>query len=197
MKKRSHMRSKLFILILFAFMSHAAGAKEIKGINIAEQVTQPETGQALILNGAGIRSKFIFDIYIGALYLPAKSSDAKQIMNSPAPKRVSMYFVYSKIGKEKMAEAWNEAFSDALDKAAFQALKARIDQFNRYFPDIVKGDKVVIDFVPGQGVAVSINGARKGVIAGNDFSQALLRIWLGHSPVDETLKDGMLGLAGD
>jgi len=178
-------------------MSHLVEAKVIKGINIAEQITQPQTGQTLKLNGAGIRSKFIFDIYVGALYLPAKSTDAKQIINSPVPKRVSMYFVYSKIEKKKMTEAWNEAFSDALDKAAFKALKARIDQFNSYFPDIVKGDKVVIDFIPGQGVAISINGERKGVIAGNDFSQALLRIWLGDSPVDETLKDGMLGLAGD
>jgi len=191
------MRSKLFILILFAFIAHLAEAKEIKGIKLAEQITQPQTGQTLMLNGAGIRSKFIFDIYVGALYLPAKSPDAKQIIHSPAPKRVSMYFVYGKIEKEKMTEAWNEAFSDALDKASLKALKARIDQFNRYFPDIVKGDKFVIDFVPGQGVAVSMNGGRKGVIAGNDFSQALLRIWLGDSPVDETLKDGMLGLAGN
>lgn len=185
------------IILCLTVMSGVAYGKEIKGINVAEQVTQPATGQSLILNGTGIRSKFIFDIYVGALYLTRKSTDPKQIINSPAAKRISMYFVYGKIDKKTMADAWNDAFADALDKAAYKALKNKIDQFNSYFPDIDKGDKVVIDFIPNRGVAISINGKRKGVISGDAFQHALLSIWLGDSPADASLKEGMLGIAED
>lgn len=183
--------------IFFMLISGIAGAKEIKGIKLPEQITQPQTGQTLVLNGAGIRAKFIFDIYVGALYLTRTSSDPKQIIDSPAPKRITMYFVYGKIKKKTMTDAWDDAFDDALDKAAYQALKTRIAQFDSFFPDIDKGDKVVIDFVPKRGAVISINGQRKGVVTGDDFQRALLRIWLGDSPADESLKKGMLGISED
>jgi hypothetical protein len=32
-------------------------------------------GQQLVLNGAGIRSRAIFKVYVGSLYLPAKAGD--------------------------------------------------------------------------------------------------------------------------
>ncbi|MGD8927273.1 MAG: chalcone isomerase family protein, partial [Thioalkalispiraceae bacterium] len=44
-------------------------ALAIAGIDIPEHIRQKATQHELVLNGAGIRSKFIFDIYVGALYL--------------------------------------------------------------------------------------------------------------------------------
>lgn len=185
------------VLTFFTLCSAVAHAREIKGIKIPERITQPETGQSLLLNGAGIRSKFIFDIYVCALYLTRKSTDAKSIINSDAPKRITMNFVYGKIDRETMTDAWNDGFSDALDKITYKALKSKIDQFDSYFPVIDKGDKVVLDFLPDRGVAVSINDQRKGVVTGGAFQRALLSIWLGDSPPGEALKDGMLGVSED
>ena len=55
---------------------------------------------------------------------------------------------------------------------------------------------ITIDFVPGSGTRVALNGAQKGkTIGGDEFYSALLRIWLGDKPVDRELKSGMLGAA--
>jgi len=185
---------RIFCMVLFyVLLTHVAYAVEVKGVNIADQVTQPESGKVLVLNGTGMRTKFFFDIYIGALYLAEKSSDAKIIIDSTTPKRVAMHFLREKIEKKKLTDGWNDAFDSTLDKETFSSLKIKIDEFNGFFPDIVKGDTVVVDFIPGKGTAISINEQRKGIIPGDDFQRALLAIWLGDSPPNKALKDGMLG----
>ncbi len=52
---------------------------------------------------------------------------------------------------------------------------------------------VLIDFLPGSGTRITFNGAVRGTIAGEDFSRALLRIWLGENPADADLKKALLG----
>jgi hypothetical protein len=56
------------------------------------------------------------------------------------------------------------------------------------------GDTINLDFVPNQGLLLSVNDAPKGgAIAGLDFYTALLKIFVGDDPVDSRLKQGMLG----
>jgi len=181
-------------LTLLMTLSASLCAVEVKGIQIQDHVAQAGAKQSLVLNGTGIRTKFIFDIYVGALYLPKKSANAKQIINSSDAKRISMHFIYDKVEKKKMTDAWTEGFEDATDDAAFKAMQPRINQFNGFFPDMVKGDTIIIDFIPNKGTQVTINKALKGTVAGDDFQKALLSMWLGDSPPNEELKDGMLGI---
>jgi len=56
-----------------------------------------------------------------------------------------------------------------------------------------KGDRIVIDYLPERGTQVTVKGNLKGVIPGEDFNQALLRVWLGDEPADKGLREGMLG----
>ena len=149
--------------------------------------------QPLQLNGAGIRYKFVFKIYIGALYLPETQQDAETILTSGGGKRVLMHFLYDKVQKKDMDAAWLEGFEDNLDKATFTSLKPRIDEFAGLFGDVVEGDQIWIDALPGVGTRVSINGEEQGVIAGDDFYPALLRIWIGEEPITHDLKRQMLG----
>jgi hypothetical protein len=51
----------------------------------------------------------------------------------------------------------------------------------------------VLSYLPSSGVLVHKNGKQKGRIAGNEFKQALFGIWLSDRPVDESLKQAMLG----
>jgi len=55
------------------------------------------------------------------------------------------------------------------------------------------GDVINIDFVPGAGTRVAINGEHRGVIPGREFNNALVDIWLGEEPADSKLKKAMLG----
>ena len=175
--------------LLFAGWSNAY-AVEVAGVKVANQVNVG--GEQLTLNGAGIRSKFFMDIYIGALYLKSKTQDANAAINAEGNKRVLMHFLYSEVSQEKLVAAWNEGFENNQSKADMEKLLARLTAFNAMFATAVKGDEIVIDFVADE-TSVAINGDSKGAIQGKDFQQALLQVWLGKKPADDDLKEGMLG----
>ncbi len=162
-----------------------------------ESVTLPDTiqlqGKTLQLNGAGIRTKFFFDIYVGGLYLEQHASSAKAVLADHGVKRVTMNFLYGKVGREKLTDGWEEGFEKNQSHKQMQALNERLGQFNALFTDARRGDSVVFDFLGDGSTHVSFNGSEKGVINGVDFQQALLAVWLGKKPADSDLKDAMLG----
>lgn len=64
-------------------------------------------------------------------------------------------------------------------------------------PELKKGDTIAIDFTPGQGTVILINGKQAAEpIADPAFYTMLLKIWLGDKPADARLKDALLGDAG-
>ena len=150
-------------------------------------------GQDLVLNGAGLREKLWIDLYVGSLYLPQKSTNANDIMNSAEGAAIKLNIVSGMITSEKMINAVNEGFENATGgKTA--PLKAKIDKFKGFFKDVInKKDVFIIVYVPNEGVSVYKNGTKKGTIEGMDFKKALFGIWLGNNPADDDLKAGMLG----
>jgi len=162
---------------------------EIEGVHIADKVVVGE--QTLVFNGAGVRSKFFFDIYIGALYLPSKTKSATAAMSSKGHKRVLMHFLYDEVSKDKLVNGWNAGFEKNSKNLA--ELQARLNQFNNFFQDMKKGDVVIFDFTDNGKTTVMINDQVAGSIEGVDFQQALLAVWLGEDPADDDLKEGMLG----
>ena len=108
-----------------------------------------------------------------------------------------MHFVYHKVSAEQMRDGWTEGFEDNLDAKTYKALAPRIQRFNRLFTALKAGDRVWLDYQPGTGTAVQINGEQKGVIPGEDFMHALLSIWLGPEPPSDDLKRKLLGQPTD
>lgn len=170
-----------------------AGAMELAKVTIPDQISQEGSGNSLVLNGAGIRYKFIFKIYIGALYLPEKSTQAVEIVNSSGPKRILMHFLYDKVEKKDLDKAWLEGFSANHDDQTLAELESRINRFAALFSDVAEGDVIWLDQIPGEGTRIYFNGELKDTIPGADFYQALLRIWIGDEPVTGSLKKAMLG----
>ena len=103
------MKSLIFLLFCLS-LPISIQAKTIAGVNIPNAVSHSEQSTKLILNGAGVRTKFVFDIYIGSLYLEKKQTSASAVYNSPGEKRISMHFLYDKIEKGKLVSGWNEGF---------------------------------------------------------------------------------------
>jgi len=179
-----------FLLLLNANVA----ARDIASVILDEQIAVEGIEKKLILNGAGIRYKLFFKIYVGALYLPAKQNGADQILGASQANRVVMHFLYDEVEKEKLVNAWIEGFEDNVEETLYKTLEDRLVQFNNMFQDLHKGDVVLLDYIPEQGTRVTIKGVNKGVIKGNDFNRALLSVWLGEDPVTEELKDAMLGI---
>ena len=168
-----------------------AASREVGGVRVPETARLAD-GTELVLNGAGLRTKFFFKIYAGALYLRRPLHEAAAVLADPGPKRVLMHFIYKKVERHKLVEAWEEGFRANLDEAAYAALAPRLARFNALFPDLHRDETVRLDYLPGQGTQVWINDRLAGTIPGADFHRALLAVWLGESPADWELKEAML-----
>ncbi len=184
------MRRLIVVLVLMAAVAVPAWAGELAGVKVPDTVTVD--GAKLVLNGMGLRKKLFIKVYLGALYLPEKSSDAAAIIAADEPKQMLMHFIYKEVDKGKLNEAWEEGF-EANSAAEMAALKDRLDTFMSWWSDMRKGDEAVMTYVPGTGTTVTIKGEDKGVIEGLDFARALFAVWLGEKPADKGLKEGMLG----
>jgi len=178
----------IFCLLLVGLPVHA---KEIAGVMVQETIKTAD-GTTLILNGAGIRTKFFFDIYIAELYMQHPSSSAEAVVADSGAKQIVMHFLYSEVSKEKLVDAWNEGFADNTGADELTGLQGRIEQFNAFFVAVKKGDVITLAYAPNTGTTVTIAGVEKGVIEGKDFNDALLRIWLGKEPVTSSLKKELL-----
>ena len=184
------MKKLLFILaILSAGVLVNAQAATYKGVTVADSASVG--GKTLVLNGMGLRTKFFFKIYVGALYLPQKAGTAAAVMSENGPDRILMHMIYA-VSKSQFADAWHAGFKDNNPQMS-DAVKAGMEQFIACFGNSKKGDVITLDYVPGQGTQVSWNGAFCGNIPGEDFHKALLNVFLGPKPPTRELKNGLLG----
>jgi hypothetical protein len=94
-------------------------------------VTLPDiaqVGTTTLLNGLGLRTKYMVKVYVAGLYLPQKSSDAVAIINADAPKRIVMHFLHG-ASKKQMSDAFHESFSDNMPDAK-KTMPADIDRMH-------------------------------------------------------------------
>ena len=184
------MRRITLILLSVAVMS-GTGAATLAGVEVPDSAQVANTN--LVLNGVGLRTYSIFGvkIYVGALYLPAKTSDPAAVVAHAGPDRVEMVMIHA-VDKEDFADAWHDDFKNN-NPQSYDSLKDRVEQFIAWFGDSKKGDTITIDYVPGQGTQVNWNGSFRGNIPGEDFHKAFLNIYMGPKPPTSDLKDGMLG----
>ena len=196
MKRRYDMKVAfyVFLICLFSFLMvsvDSAFGKRIAGVDVTQSVTIED--KALVLNGAGIRKKLFIKVYVGSLYLTAKQTAVDKILADPGAKSIVMNFLYKELSNKKLVDGWNTGFSNNNSAKELKTLQERIIQFNALFTTVRKGDEIRLDYLPGEGTKVNLNGTLKGTVPGDDFHRALLKIWLGDKPADANLKDDMLG----
>jgi Chalcone isomerase-like len=184
--------SKIVLATLFVAVTFPAQAIEIKGIKVDE--TAQVGGNALVLNGAGVRTKMVFKVYVAGLYLTQKTSDANAVISDTGNKRVSMHFL-RELSAEKLLHGMNEGFEDNNSAAEMTAIEPQMKAFRQMMTSakaVKEGDVIVLDFT-ATGTQVSLNGKSLGGVEGEVFNKVLLRVWLGAKPVDAPLKKAMLG----
>ncbi len=159
----------------------SAFAVEVEDVNVADSATVG--GQALVLNGVGVRTKLFFDIYIGALYLPAKSDDAAKVIHSAGNKRVWMHFLYSEVSLDKLVAGWNDGFKNNQSEASMAALQARLDSFNALFSSMIKGDELTFDFVADDTVVFSMVNKQEALLAKISNKHCWLCGWVKNLPM--------------
>ena len=184
LKKVSVLVFTLFFLASSAFALDAAGVKLPDTMKAGDQ--------SLVANGGGKRTKIGMKVYVAALYLTKKGSDAAAIINADEPMAIKLQITSGLVTPDKMKDAIDEGFEKSTGGNT-APIKAKIDAFTAIFKDLSNG--VVYDYVyvPGKGVEIYKNGNLASTIQGLDFKKALFGIWLGKDPAQGDLKDKMLG----
>lgn len=182
------------VLYLAVSVAAHAAPTTVDGIDVAE--TAQVGPSALVLNGAGKRTKFIFDVYVGGLYLTARQSDADKVLADPNSKRVSMILMRN-LTAEQLSDALREGISLNSTREEIARLSKQLDALTATIKAVGsanKGDILTIDFLADGTTQFARNAQSKSEpIPGREFQRALLAIWLGPKPIQADLKKAMLG----
>ena len=182
------MKKLIFLVTLVICANVSMAQTKVGDVTLPNEVTLSDA--EMTLNGAGMREKLWFDLYVGGLYVTTKSKSADALINSDEPMAIKLHITDSKVTQEKMIGAVNEGFEKS---SHGKATKDQITKFKGFFNEkIAEGTILDIVYVGGK-TTVYRNGKEKGSVAGLDFKKALYAIWLGKEPADEDLKEGMLG----
>ncbi len=168
-------------------------AAEVAGVKLAETVSMG--GHTLLLNGAGLRRKFIFRIYVGSLYLPQRVGDLAGVL-AISPRRIQMNFLRD-VTVSQLVGALVGGLNENNSPAELAAVKAPMEELLAIMQlykdvDVRERDILTLDFTDGS-TTVALNGEVGGVVSGEAFNRALIRIWLGDKPGQGGLKQAMLG----
>ena len=183
------MKKLLSLGATLVLVSVAVFALEVGGVKLPDTVSVD--GKTLKLNGAGIRKKAIFKVYVAALYVETPSKDAASLVSASEVKSMRLHMLRNVEGA-KVSGAIIEGFENN-SKSALPQLKPRLDQLAKMIPDVKEGDEIALTWVPDKGTQVSVRGTNAGTIEGRDFADALFAVWLGPNPVQEDLKVSLLG----
>jgi hypothetical protein len=190
------MHRRRVLKALLAASAMAAGMPAQAETPVHFDDTATVGGQALVLNGAGVRTKVFFRIYAMGLYLPEKKSTTVDVLAANGARRVLITML-----RDTSIEDFGKAFTDGLKANTVKDERTRLlsqtMQFGAVFGQIQmlkKGDQMQFDWQPGEGTQCYLNGKKIGeVMPDLAFYNAVLRIWLGDKPADYALKLALLG----
>ncbi len=168
-------------------------ATTVEGIAFEREIAL--AGSTLKLNGAGLRSKFVFKVYAAGLYLPTSAKTSTDVYASKGPKRLKVVFLRD-TDSSSLGKTMSEVMSDNLPREQFGKCIPGLIKLGEVFANkrkMVTGEGFTMDEVPGEGTVVSINGQQIAKIAEPEFFTCLMYNYFGDKPADPKLKTALLG----
>ena len=186
----------LSLLPLLPGLVTPAHALDLDGVQVADRASQGSA--SLVLNGAGLRSFLLFDIYVLALYLPEPVHDAPSVLERDTPRQVRITLLHD-VSADHNVELLKKGLDANNSPQTLTAIQGQVEQFLdliRHMGAFPRGSVIQLDYQPGTGTQVWLNHRLAGSFPGEAFNRAILRIWLGDHPVQPSLKAALLGGTG-
>ena len=187
-------KSLLAGAFLACAFSQNAAAVDVAGINYKDTVKV--AGKDLVLNGAGVRNKFVIKVYGAGLYLPSKKTTTEEVMKETGPRRMQLVMLRD-ITSDDFGTSFMAGINNNLEKDDKMRIVGQLSKFGEMFasiPALKKGDVLDLDWIPGTGTVCLLNGKQVGETTPDlQFHNAILKIWLGNKPADASLKPKLLG----
>jgi len=121
---------KLLLIALFFCLSLSARAFELNGVQLEDSVHLGNSN--LLLNGAGVREKYFFDLYVVALYLSAKKSSLEEVLADAKEQRIELYMLRG-MKAEDMLFRINRGIENNLTDEELRALKGELQELESIF----------------------------------------------------------------
>ena len=194
------MRTTMHALFLAAGLgwgaaATAAVAVELAGVKVEDAVTV--SGTKLQLNGAGIRYKGPFKVYVGDLYTTRRVSSLDDLIAAPGPKRLSMTFLRD-INSAEFGKLLTRGMEDNVSKQELSKIIPGMIKMGDIFAankSFAPGDVCSLEWDPAKGLSVYAKGKLQAEpFKDPAFYRALMSIWFGNTPADWKLKDELLGV---
>jgi len=152
-------------------------------------------GVDLVLNGAGLRNFLFLDVYVMALYLPKRLSDANAVLKQDLPRSVKITLLRDVSAERDVGflMAGLEANNTPDELAAIHVQLEQFLRLMRALGTISKGSVLQLDYLPNVGTRVWLNQRLLDTVPGAAFNRSMLKIWLGDQPTQENLKRALLG----
>lgn len=185
----------LFIAIGLCWSTVSFAAVELAGVKVEDSISI--AGTTLQLNGAGIRYKGPFKVYVGDLYTtqPVKSLD--ELIAAPGPKRLTMTFL-REINSADFGKLLTRGIEDNVSRNEISKIIPGMIKMGDIFAAnkaFAPGDVCALEWDPAKGLSIWAKGKLQAEpFKDPAFFRALMSIWFGHSPADWKLKDQMLGI---
>lgn len=176
--------------LLALFLALPVGAGTLADVTLPDKADA--NGKSLVLNGMGLRKKFVIKVYVGGLYLPQKEKSAAKVLGADAPRRMVLSFIYD-VSKDQMCDAWDEGLEANTPNASAEVEK-NFKTLCTWMDGVGKGQQLVMTYIPGEGTHVEVGGKAKGTLPGKPTADAILSTWIGKDPgPGEDFKKAVLG----
>lgn len=182
---------RLLCLVAVLVVTHAHAIAQESATPASAEVG----GQSLVLNGKATRTVWGFPVYHVGLFLEKPSADGESIMSTDrGAKRIHMSMLRS-VEKKDFVATVRENIDQNLTPAEKETFAAELDAYLGHLEkggDIEPGRVITIDYLPGKGTVLALDGRQVGTIAGHEFYHVMLRLWIGR-PLQASIKQGLLG----
>lgn len=194
MSASKFIRCLSIIALAFFSVNPPAMAIDVAGLKLADSTKV--ANHELQLNGAGVRFKAVFKVYVAGLYLGEKKATAAAVLSSTGPKRVTLVTLRD-VSSNELSNGFLSSIRENIDKNERASLMMSMYKLGEVFsllPELAQGTVLNIDMIPDVGLKISVNGKKISEPIGDmAFCNAILKIWIGDKPVDSKLKQALLG----
>jgi hypothetical protein len=175
------------VFILAAAYPAEMAAATNRGVHFEDEMILG--GNQLNLHGIGLlKWKYVVKVYLVGLYKPA-GVPVTQVLQD-VPKRLEYYF-FVDMKASDFQDTGFQLMAQNVGQEKARSLIAELEIFNSFYRDVKAGQRYVFSYMPGQGLAMELDGEVLGKVAGAEFAAAYMSIWLGPEPVSRSLQEGL------
>lgn len=191
------MKNKIFIALMFFVQICSFQAQtqfEVDGVTVPRTIDF--NGRKLELNGYGVRSKGWVDVYVQALYLTTLTQDPIFIIEDETPMAIRIQVTSALVSSKKLSKALYNGLEKSVGEEGMTKIQSQATAFENMINNEVtkKGDVFLMYYNPLENsILINKNEKLLGKIEGTEFKKAFFGIWLSNKPVDEDLKNDLLG----